>query len=183
MDEEQVFEKVHSLSFGLYYMCIQPVAHVAYKAIPLVKTCASSNSPTRLCVHLVCHCREASFEALAPQNICWTTLVLELIQGDIYVLPTIVWTILGIFMVFIDASTWWSHVCLMSTRNHAFTTIIRKVIKLHAYYLKSRILSIRMDKVAEFSSCGFIDSHGPGDWSSALCHIHPYSKWFGRIHN
>jgi hypothetical protein len=30
---------------------------------------------------------------------------LELIQGDICVHPTIVWTILGIFMVFIDAST------------------------------------------------------------------------------
>ncbi len=39
MDEEQVFEKVPSLLFGLYYMYIQPVAHVAYKSIPLVIIC------------------------------------------------------------------------------------------------------------------------------------------------
>jgi hypothetical protein len=62
MDEEQVFEKVPSPSFGLYYTCIQPIAHVAYEAIPLVTTCSSLNSPTRLCVHLVRHCREAIFE-------------------------------------------------------------------------------------------------------------------------
>jgi hypothetical protein len=68
MDEEQVFEKVHSLSFGLYYMCILPVEHVAYKAISLVKICLSSNSLTRICVYLVRHCRETNFEALAPQN-------------------------------------------------------------------------------------------------------------------
>lgn len=103
---------------------------------------------------------------------------LELIQGDICVHPTIVWTILGIFMVFIDASTRWSHVCLMSTRNHAFTTIMREVIKLHAHYHESRILSIRMDNDAEFSSCGLNDLHGLEDWSSALYPICPYSKWF-----
>jgi hypothetical protein len=80
---------------------------------------------------------------------------LELIQGDICVHPTILWTILGIFMVFIDTSTRWSHMWLMSTRNHAFTEIMREVIKLQAHYLESRILSIRMDKDAEFSSCGF----------------------------
>jgi hypothetical protein len=80
---------------------------------------------------------------------------LELIQGDICVHPTILWTILGIFMVFIDTSTRWSHMCLMSTRNHAFTEIMREVIKLQAHYLESRILLIRMDKDAEFSSCGF----------------------------
>jgi hypothetical protein len=51
----------------------------------------------------------------------------------------------------------------MSTRNHAFTTIMRKVIKLQAHYLERQILSICMDKVAEFSSCGFIDLHGPRD--------------------
>jgi hypothetical protein len=103
---------------------------------------------------------------------------LKLIQGDMCVLPTIVWTILGIFMVFIDASTRWSCVCLMSTWNHAFTTIMRKVIKLHAHYLESWILSICMDNDVEFSSCGFNDLHGLGDWSSTPCPIHPYSKWF-----
>jgi hypothetical protein len=75
MDEEQVFEKVLSPSFGLYYTCIQPVAHVAYKAIPLVTNCSSSNSLTRMCVHLVRHYWEANFEAFAPQHTTWTTSV------------------------------------------------------------------------------------------------------------
>jgi hypothetical protein len=61
IDEEQVFEKVPSPSFG-------PVAHVAYKAIPLVTTYSSLNSLTRMCVHLVRHYWEANFEAFAPQN-------------------------------------------------------------------------------------------------------------------
>lgn len=38
------------------------------------------------------------------------------------------------FMVLIDASTRWSHVCLLSTRNHAFTKIMKQVIKLQAHY-------------------------------------------------
>jgi len=35
-------------------------------------------------------------------------------------------------MVLIDASTRWSHVCLLSTRNHAFAKIISQVIRLRA---------------------------------------------------
>jgi hypothetical protein len=34
------------------------------------------------------------------------------------------------FMVLIDASTRWSYVCLLSTRNHAFTKIMAQVIRL-----------------------------------------------------
>jgi hypothetical protein len=75
MDEEQVFEKVPSPSFGLYYTYIQPVAHVAYKSIPLVTTCSSSNFVTTMCVHLVRHYWEANFEAFAPQHTRWTTSV------------------------------------------------------------------------------------------------------------
>jgi hypothetical protein len=67
MYEKQVFEKypLHRLD---YYTCIQPVEHVAYEAIPLVTTCLSSNSLTRMCVHLVRHYWEANFEAFAPQH-------------------------------------------------------------------------------------------------------------------
>jgi hypothetical protein len=35
-------------------------------------------------------------------------------------------------MVLIDTSTQWSHVCLLSTRNHAFAKLIAQVIKLKA---------------------------------------------------
>ena len=46
------------------------------------------------------------------------------------------------FMVLIDASTRWSHVSLLSTRNHAFTKIIAQLIKLKAHYPEHQIQSI-----------------------------------------
>jgi IS30 family transposase len=58
-------------------------------------------------------------------------------------------------MVLIDASTRWSHVCLLSTRNHAFAKIIAQIIKLKAQYPEQRIQSIRMDNAAEFTSRAF----------------------------
>jgi hypothetical protein len=33
------------------------------------------------------------------------------------------------FMVLINTSTRWSHVCLLSTRNHAFAKIMSQIIK------------------------------------------------------
>jgi transposase InsO family protein len=58
-------------------------------------------------------------------------------------------------MVLIDASTQWSHVCLLSTRNHAFAKIMKEVIKLQAHYPESPIKSICMDNAAEFPSRAF----------------------------
>jgi hypothetical protein len=43
------------------------------------------------------------------------------------------------FMVLIDASTRWSHVCLLSTRNRAFAKIIAQVIKLKAKHPEYQI--------------------------------------------
>ena len=60
-------------------------------------------------------------------------------------------------MVLIGASTRWSHVCLLSTRNHAFAKIMSQLIKLKAHYPEHRIQSIRMDNVAEFTSYAFND--------------------------
>ena len=60
-------------------------------------------------------------------------------------------------MVLIDVSTRWSHVSLLSTRNHTFTKIIAQVIKLKAQHLEHQIKSIRMDNAAKFSSCAFND--------------------------
>ena len=45
--------------------------------------------------------------------------------------------------------------CLLSTRNHAFSKIIAQIIKLRAYYHEHRIQSIRMDNAAEFTSRAF----------------------------
>ena len=58
-------------------------------------------------------------------------------------------------MVLIDASMRWSHVSLLSTRNHAFV-LIAKVIKL-AHHPEHLIKSIRMDNAAEFTSHAFND--------------------------
>src|SRR5437868_6976633 len=55
-------------------------------------------------------------------------------------------------MVLIDASTRLSHVCLLSTRNHAFARFIAQIIKLRAHHPKHVIKIIRMDNAAEFSS-------------------------------
>ena len=49
------------------------------------------------------------------------------------------------FLVLIDASTRWSHVCLLSTRNHASAKLI------------AQVKSIRLDNAAQFSSKAFND--------------------------
>jgi hypothetical protein len=61
------------------------------------------------------------------------------------------------FMVLIDASTRWLHVCLLSTRNHAFAKIMAQVIRLKASFPENRIQSIRLDNAVEFSSRVFND--------------------------
>ena len=61
------------------------------------------------------------------------------------------------FMVLIDASTRWTHVCLLSTRNNAFSKFIAKLIKLKAQFLDYPVKSIIMDNVSEFTSKAFDD--------------------------
>jgi hypothetical protein len=56
------------------------------------------------------------------------------------------------FMVLIDASIRWSHVCLLLTQNHAFAKIVAEVIRLKVIFLEHRIQSIRLDNAAEFLS-------------------------------
>jgi hypothetical protein len=51
-------------------------------------------------------------------------------------------------MVLIDASTRWSHVCLLSTRNYAFNKIMAQVIRLKANFSEHQIQSIRLDNIA-----------------------------------
>jgi hypothetical protein len=56
------------------------------------------------------------------------------------------------FIILIDTSIRWSHVCLLSTRNHTFAKFMTQVIRLKANYPEYRIKSIRMNNTAEFSS-------------------------------
>ena len=60
-------------------------------------------------------------------------------------------------MVLIDASTRWTHVCLLSTKNNAYAKFIAKVIKLRAQFLDYPIKSTRMDNANEFTSKAFDD--------------------------
>ncbi|XP_074267237.1 uncharacterized protein LOC141590558 [Silene latifolia] len=51
------------------------------------------------------------------------------------------------FMVLIDASTRWSHVCLLSTRNLAFARLLAQLIKLRAHFPDTPIKNIRLDNL------------------------------------
>ena len=77
---------------------------------------------------------------------------LERIQGDICGPIQPLSGPFRYFMVLIDASTRWSNVCVLSTRNHAFAKLIAQIIKLRANHPEHRIKTIRMDNAAKFSS-------------------------------
>ena len=61
------------------------------------------------------------------------------------------------FMILIDASTRWSHVCLLSTRNQAFARLLAQIILLLAHFPDYLIKSIRLDNAGEFTSQAFND--------------------------
>jgi hypothetical protein len=59
------------------------------------------------------------------------------------------------FMVLINASTRWSHVCLLSTQNHVFAKIMAQAIRFKVKFSENRIQSIRLDNAVEFSLRAF----------------------------
>ena len=61
------------------------------------------------------------------------------------------------FMILIDVSTRWSHVCLLSTRNVAFTRLLAQIIRLWAQFPDYPIKTIRLNTVGKFTSQTFID--------------------------
>ena len=60
-------------------------------------------------------------------------------------------------MVLVDASTCWSHVCLLSTRSAALSKLLAQVIKLRAHHLDYPIKSIKLGNAREFTSKTFDD--------------------------
>ena len=54
------------------------------------------------------------------------------------------------FMVLIYASTRWSHVCLLSTRNVAFARLLAQIIQLMTQFPDHPIKTIRLDNAGEF---------------------------------
>ncbi|KAK1406586.1 hypothetical protein QVD17_42024 [Tagetes erecta] len=61
------------------------------------------------------------------------------------------------FMVQIDASSRWSHVSLLSTRNVAFAKFLAQIIKLRAHFPDYTIKTVRLDNAGEFTSHAFND--------------------------
>jgi hypothetical protein len=82
---------------------------------------------------------------------------LQRIQGDIFGPIQPLSGPFRYFMVLIDASTKWSYVDLLSTRNHALSKLIAQIIRLKVSFPDNRIQSIRMDNAGEFRSKAFDD--------------------------
>ena len=61
------------------------------------------------------------------------------------------------FIVLIDASTRWSHVCLPSTRNVVFARLLTQIIRLKAQFPNHLINIICLDNGGELSSQTFLD--------------------------
>ena len=61
------------------------------------------------------------------------------------------------FVVLVDASSRWSHVCLLCTRNLAYDHLLAQIIKLRTHFPDHPIKTIRLDNAAEFSSTTFHD--------------------------
>ncbi|KAM1645147.1 hypothetical protein ACFXTN_006338 [Malus domestica] len=59
------------------------------------------------------------------------------------------------FMVLIDASTRWSHVCLLSTRSAAFAKLLAQIMKLRVHHPDYPINSILLDNAGKFTSRTF----------------------------
>ena len=82
---------------------------------------------------------------------------LERIQGDICGPITPSSGPFQYFMVLIDASTRWSYVSLLSTRNVTFARLLAQIIRLRAQFPDHNIKKIRMDNTGEFTSQYFND--------------------------
>jgi transposase InsO family protein len=86
-----------------------------------------------------------------------SSLFLERIQGDICGPISPPCGPFRYFIVLIDASTRWSHVCLLTTRNVAFASLLAQIIQLRANFPDYQIKSIRLDNTGEFTSQSFND--------------------------
>ena len=60
-------------------------------------------------------------------------------------------------MILLDASTRWSHVHLLSSRNVAFAKLLVQIIRLRELFPDYPTKSIRLDNADEFSSRVFDD--------------------------
>ena len=82
---------------------------------------------------------------------------LERIQGDICGPIHPLCGLFRYFIVLIDASSRWSHIYLLSTRNVAFARFLTQIIRLRAQFPDYTIKKVRLDNAGEFTSQVFND--------------------------
>jgi hypothetical protein len=182
----EVVERILSTPSGLYYTYIKSVSHVAYKVIfqnidtfKVWHSCLGHpkiGMMRKITENCIGHdLKNTKF--LKSNDFMYTSCAmekvilrpsplkihaellkfLEHIQGDICDPIQQLCGPFRYFMVLVDASTSWSHVCLLSTRNHTFAKFMTQVIRLKANYHAYRIKSIHMDNAIEFLSRAFND--------------------------
>ncbi|KAL4564637.1 hypothetical protein LXL04_028704 [Taraxacum kok-saghyz] len=186
-DQKRILEKLRFLSNGLYLTMIQmiksnliilraPIDEETYmlwhdrlghqcQNTMLRAMNASHGHPLRgknFVINLKSLCQACSIRKthLKPLHVKDTKVVsrfLERIQGDICgpIQPTC--GAFKYFMVLVDASTRWSHVALLSTRNAVFPKLLAQIIKLRAHHPDYPIKSIRLDNTVEFTLKMFSD--------------------------
>ena len=80
-------------------------------------------------------------------------------------------------MVIIYASTRWSHVCLLSSRNQAFARLLAQIIRLRAHFSDFPLKIIRLDNAGEFTSQAFNDYYMSMGVSveHSVAHVHTHN--------
>jgi hypothetical protein len=165
---QDVLERIHSTPFGLYYIYIKLIPYVAHKMIfqnidtfliwhsylghprigmmrKIIGNCTGHDlKDTKILKSNNFVCTSCAMEKLilrpSPLKIHAEPLrFLERIQGDICGPIQQLCGPFRYFMVLINTSIRWSHVCLLSTRNHAFVKFMTLVIRLKMNYSKYRI--------------------------------------------
>jgi hypothetical protein len=185
-DSHDILKRMHSLPSGLYYTYIKLVPHVAYKVI-FQNIDAFTIWHERIGhpgVGMMCKIIDNSSDhnlnsVKFPKSsdfICTTCVTeklilrpspikikveplkfLKRIQGDICGPIKSLSGPFRYFMILIDASTRWSHVCLLLTRNYAFVKFITQVIRLKANYPEYRLQFVKLDNATKFSLRAFND--------------------------
>jgi hypothetical protein len=82
---------------------------------------------------------EIDLEIFTSQDTYRTTKFLKRIRGNICGLIQPISGPFMYFMILIDATTRWSHACLLSTWNYVFAKIMAQVIRLKANFPEHRI--------------------------------------------
>ena len=99
--------------------------------------------------------REINYQTIIYKVVVESPSFFQRIQGDICRPIHLSCGPFRYFMVLIDASTRWSHICLLSTRNVTFARLLAHIIRLRAYFSNHPIKIIRLDNASEFTSRAF----------------------------